>query len=258
MHVMKLQEKYFNYIKYGTKIYEIRLNDEKRKNINKGDLIEFQKEPLKEEKIIYEVEDLEYFNDFKELTDKIDIKLLASSEETIQSLLDSLSKFYKKEDQDKYGVVAIKLKKNSNFIIEKNRVSTISSDNIIFKNVKNNYIDFEKWYLKLINNNEECYFTKKNKDISSILILKINENDSQQIDKKNILKIRTLNVLDTNKGIGKFYLHIVNDVALMNNINIIYVTCKTGNEEFIRFIINNDFKLYKEINDEIIFIKELL
>lgn len=29
IHTMKLQEQYFNYIKYGTKEYEIRLNEEK-------------------------------------------------------------------------------------------------------------------------------------------------------------------------------------------------------------------------------------
>lgn len=97
MHLMKLQEKYFDYIKYGTKQYEVRLNDEKRKKIKKGDLIEFSKEPLQEEKIIYEVEDLIYFKNFEDVVRKIDIKLLASEYETIQNFLDSLNQFYKKE-----------------------------------------------------------------------------------------------------------------------------------------------------------------
>ena len=30
IHTMKLQDKYFDYIKHDTKTYEIRLNDEKR------------------------------------------------------------------------------------------------------------------------------------------------------------------------------------------------------------------------------------
>ena len=51
MHIMKLQEEYFNFIKNGTKQYEIRLNDEKRRRIKVGDFIEFQKEPTLEEKI---------------------------------------------------------------------------------------------------------------------------------------------------------------------------------------------------------------
>lgn len=97
MHLMKLQEKYFDYIKYGTKQYEVRLNDEKRKKIKKGDLIEFSKEPLQEEKMIYEVEDLIYFKNFEDVVRKIDIKLLASEDESIQNFLDSLNQFYKKE-----------------------------------------------------------------------------------------------------------------------------------------------------------------
>ena len=254
---MKLQEKYFNYIKNGTKEFEIRLNDEKRRNIKKGDLIEFQKEPLKEEKIIYEVDDLLYFNNFEELIDKIDIRFLASKEETSTNLLNSLNSFYSKEDQNKYGVVAIKLKKNHNFVIEKGYVSNISSSNKIFTNIKNNYSYFEGWYLKISNKNEECYFTKKYNNISSLLILKINENDSQQINKKNVLKIRTLNVIDINKGIGKFYLKITDDIAVVNNINTIYVTCKNNNEEFIKFIKSYHYKFYKEINDEYIFVKEI-
>ena len=61
IHIMKLKEQYFNYIKYGTKEYEIRLNDEKRKNIKRGDFIEFQKEPFLEEKMLIMVEDLCYY-----------------------------------------------------------------------------------------------------------------------------------------------------------------------------------------------------
>ena len=62
------------------KEFEIRLNDEKRKKIKKGDLIEFQKEPLLEEKIIYEVDDLFCFTNFEELINEFDIKYLADNE----------------------------------------------------------------------------------------------------------------------------------------------------------------------------------
>lgn len=221
-------------------------------------MIEFSKEPLQEEKMIYEVEDLIYFKNFEDVVRKIDIKLLASEDESIQNFLDSLNQFYKKEEQDKYGVVVIKLRKNFDFVIEKNYLSTISSNDNIFKRVKDNYANFSEWYLKLCNENEECYFTKKDNKVTSILILKINENDSQQIYEKNVLKIRTLDVLDNSKGIGKFYLKIVNDIALANNINMVYVTCKKNNDQFIKFIKNNKFKLDKEIAEEMVFIKEIL
>ena len=44
-HILKLKPKYFNYINRGTKRIELRLYDEKRKKINIGDTIIFQKEP---------------------------------------------------------------------------------------------------------------------------------------------------------------------------------------------------------------------
>ena len=39
LHEMKLQDQYFDMVKSGAKIYEGRLNDEKRKLINVGDVI---------------------------------------------------------------------------------------------------------------------------------------------------------------------------------------------------------------------------
>ena len=71
IHIMKLKEQYFDCIKNGNKKYEIRLNDEKRKNIKIGDFIEFQKEPHLKDKIIVMVEDLLYYNSFYELCNLI-------------------------------------------------------------------------------------------------------------------------------------------------------------------------------------------
>ena len=113
MHIMKLQEQYFNFIKDGTKIYEIRLNDEKRKMIKIGDYIEFQKESKLEDKIVLEVEDLLYFDNFSELFDNISIVELADISISKEELKNDLELFYSKEKQDEYGVVAIKLKKDN-------------------------------------------------------------------------------------------------------------------------------------------------
>ena len=44
---------------------------------------------------------------------------------------------------------------------------------------------------------------------------------------------------------------------MFNNINLIYVTCKNNNEKFIKFIKNNKFRLYKELDDEQVYIKEI-
>ena len=49
MTTMKLQPNYYNYMLHGTKRIEIRVYDEKRKNLNLGETITFLKEPdLKE------------------------------------------------------------------------------------------------------------------------------------------------------------------------------------------------------------------
>ncbi len=108
---MKLQPQYYNYIKNGTKEYEIRLNDEKRKKIKKGDFIQFQEEPLLEEKIIVKVDDVLHYDNFNKLLNNINIELLADSSVTKEKLNNALEKFYPIEEQNKYGVVAIKLKK---------------------------------------------------------------------------------------------------------------------------------------------------
>ena len=42
---MKLQPNYYNYMLHGTKRIEIRVYDEKRKNLNLGETITFLKEP---------------------------------------------------------------------------------------------------------------------------------------------------------------------------------------------------------------------
>jgi ASC-1-like (ASCH) protein len=255
---MKLQGKYFNFIKNGSKTYEIRLNDEKRKNIKIGDLIEFQNEETLE-KIICEVENLVYFANFDEVINNIDIQYLASVDESQDNLLNSLNSFYSKEEQETYGIVLIKLNKNYNFCVEKNYISKIDINENVFDLIKNSYRDFKNWYLKLSNNSEECYFTKKDGKLSSILILKINEQDSQQLNKNGkILKIRTFNVLEKNIGIGRFYMNLIDDIAHDNNVNYIYVTFKKDNNNFQKFILNNEFKFYKEINEECIYIKEIV
>ena len=111
MHTMKLQAKYFDFILNGTKKYEIRLNDEKRRLIKIGDSIEFLKEPDLDDRIVYEVSNLLFFDNFSSLFDSIDIKYLADSSVSCDDLKNDLEKFYPIEKQLLYGVVAIELKK---------------------------------------------------------------------------------------------------------------------------------------------------
>lgn len=256
IHIMKLKEQYFNYINYGTKEYEIRLNDEKRKNIKSGDFIEFQKEPFLEEKMLIMVDNILYYDNFNELINNINIELLADSSINKEKLKADLEKFYPIDKQKKYGVVAIKLKKN--IVINNSNINNISYNDKIFDILKNNYHNFDCWLDKMKSNNVDIYYTKKDNNMTSIMILKLNEIDSQQfLEKGNILKIRTLLVNDKKKGIGKMYLNIVDNIAICNNIDYIYLTIRNDNKQLIAFIEKNGYKKYNQYNDEFVYYKEL-
>lgn len=256
IHIMKLQPQYYNYIKNGTKEYEIRLNDEKRKNIRKGDFIQFQKEPLLEEKIIVKVDDVLHYDNFNKLLNDINIELLADSSVAKEKLDNDLEKFYPIEEQNEYGVVAIKLKKG--IIISNTNINNISSNNEIFDILKNNYDNFDVWLNKMKSDNIDIYYTENENKITSIMILKINEIDSQQfLEDGNILKLRSLLINDKNKGIGKMYLDIANNIAISNSINYIYLTAKKDNKELFNYIEKKGYKKYKQYNEEFIYYKEI-
>ena len=109
-YIMKLNPKYFEYIKTGTKRIEIRLNDEKRKNIKIGDEIIFQKEPELKKEIDTEVVDLIVKKNFKELIEILKVSEYSDENESEETFLEDLYKFYTKEQEEKYGVVGIKIK----------------------------------------------------------------------------------------------------------------------------------------------------
>ena len=106
IHKMNLQDKYFDFIKNGTKRIELRLNDEKRQQIKIGDLIEFSN---KKDKFTAKVIGLLKYQDFKTLFNDFEIEILADKTMTKQELLDVLSEFYASEKQKKFGVLGIRV-----------------------------------------------------------------------------------------------------------------------------------------------------
>ena len=107
-HEMNLQPRYFDFIKDGTKRIELRLFDEKRKQIQLGDIIEFTKS--EDDKFKAEVIGLLRYNSFNDLFEDFDISILADKSMTKQELLDVLSEFYTPEKQAEFGVLGIRLK----------------------------------------------------------------------------------------------------------------------------------------------------
>lgn len=107
-HKMKLKDKPFNSIKYGKKAIELRLYDEKRQLLQVKDLIEFTNVTTSE-KILTEVVGLYKYPNFIELYKAFDKVSLGYGENDIASPKD-MEEYYSKEEQDKYGVIGIKVK----------------------------------------------------------------------------------------------------------------------------------------------------
>lgn len=108
-HSMRLNEAPFNSIKNGTKTIEMRLYDEKRRTIKTNDTIEFINRETSEV-INTQVTNLYLFKNFNELYKNFDKSKLGYEINEIANPED-MNKYYSKEEQQKYGVVGIEIKK---------------------------------------------------------------------------------------------------------------------------------------------------
>ena len=109
-HVMRLDGEYFDMIKNGIKTVEYRLNDEKRQQIKKGDMITFYKRPLEEEMLNVEVIDLKYYKNLLDMYTDTFNNHLKDLYNTPQEVVEDTT-FYTQEEINKYGCIAIFIKK---------------------------------------------------------------------------------------------------------------------------------------------------
>lgn len=106
-HIMKLQAESFNRIKNGTKKIELRLFDEKRQLIKLGDIIEFQKEPDKDDTVETKVVALFNYPTFRDLIN--DFSIDNFGDENKEILTKNVYTFYSNEDEKVYSVLGIKV-----------------------------------------------------------------------------------------------------------------------------------------------------
>ena len=109
MFIMKVKEEYFEKIKMGAKIYEVRLLDEKRKQFKINDTILLKKEPELFEGIVIRIVDIKYFNSFYEMAERLSLKDIGFENKTAKEVEEIYHSFYSEEDEKKYGVVAFKM-----------------------------------------------------------------------------------------------------------------------------------------------------
>ena len=107
--ICHLNEKPYHLIESGIKTIEMRLNDEKRKKLKKGDIIKFINR-TNEEAIFTKVKELHHFDTFTELYNSFPKEVLGYLKEEEANPKD-METYYPEEEQKKYGVVGIEIEK---------------------------------------------------------------------------------------------------------------------------------------------------
>lgn len=106
-HQMRLATEPYNNIASGKKVIESRLFDEKRRQIAIDDQIVFSENDKPENSVTTVVKGLLRYHTFKELF--ADHDPLLFGEESRDFLLNQIKRFYSDKDEQKYGVVGIRL-----------------------------------------------------------------------------------------------------------------------------------------------------
>lgn len=109
MHEIKVKKVYYDKIKSGEKIYEIRLNDEKRQKIKVGDQLKIWCEPELVECLVTTVVDKLYYSNFEELLKNIPAAEIGFAKYSSEEIIKTYHQFYTESDELQYGIVAIKL-----------------------------------------------------------------------------------------------------------------------------------------------------
>lgn len=106
-HVMKLAPVPFEKIKNGTKTIESRLYDEKRRQIKIGDSIEFVRSDDEGNRVTATVLALNRFKNFEGLLSAFPAADFGGDSKN--DLIAELRQFYSPEDEEKFGVIGIKI-----------------------------------------------------------------------------------------------------------------------------------------------------
>lgn len=111
IHEMNLHPQPFAMIADGRKTIELRLYDEKRRQISVGDEILFCCTEPPYDTLCAEVIGLHRYTSFEELYDDLPLLKCGYTEEDISTAKpEDMDAYYSKEQQAKYGVVGIEIK----------------------------------------------------------------------------------------------------------------------------------------------------
>ncbi len=110
-HTLGVQAKYYDLIRSGEKIFEGRLNDEKRRQIAIGDIITIKKDPERVESFDVRVVDKICFANFYDMAKSLGCDGLGFKGLSAEQVAEIYREFYSNDKQKEFGVVAIKVEK---------------------------------------------------------------------------------------------------------------------------------------------------
>lgn len=110
-HIMRLNPLPFKMIASGEKTIELRLNDEKRRKLNRKDLITFVNTEDSFKTITAEVIDIYKYKSFKELYADLPLLKCGYTKEDISNAKpEDMIEYYSEDQQKKYGVLGIEIR----------------------------------------------------------------------------------------------------------------------------------------------------
>jgi len=111
--IVHLHPEVFDIVLQGKKNVEVRVNDEKRRQLKVGDTLLFLKRPDDVEKIRVKITKLVLFPNFVEVVHHYSMERIYLGNTTEEEYLNIMNQFYKEEDVLKNGVVAIEFEMQS-------------------------------------------------------------------------------------------------------------------------------------------------
>lgn len=149
-----------------------------------------------------------------------------------------------------------------NIVIEEKQLKSLDINDSFFDSLKSEYKNFTIWFNNHLN--RKVYVTYQNNKITSLLVLKIEDeleiynNFTKEFKPSKRLKICTLKVMDKYKRLGTKYLEIAFNEAINNNVNEIYITLYTNHKDLINLLERNNYTYYCDnTNNEKVYVNKI-
>lgn len=149
--------------------------------------------------------------------------------------------------------------------VQKLKFGRINLDDDFFASLKEDYVGFDKWFIKKFD--EEAYITVNSNNglLLSFLYLKVEDKDETYTDiipaftSKKRLKVATFKVINNGFRLGERFMKIIFDNALKNKVDEIYVTIFDKRDEQKRLIDMLEqwgFVLWGKKKNELVYIRD--